>query len=74
VYGLQRAFEVAGVNDILMSMWKVNDQATRKLMVQFYGRLLKERQIANAFKQAQLELRKEYPHPYYWGAFKLIGL
>jgi CHAT domain-containing protein len=73
VYGLQRAFEVAGVDAILMSMWKVNDQTTQELMVAFYEELLQEKPVMEAFKNAQLRIRSKYPEPLYWGAFKLIG-
>jgi CHAT domain-containing protein len=73
VYGLQRAFEVAGVDDILMSMWKVNDETTQELMVAFYKELIKGQSVLEAFKMAQLSIRSNYPSPLYWGAFKLIG-
>jgi CHAT domain-containing protein len=73
VYGLQRAFEVAGVESILMSMWKVSDQATQELMVTFYDELLKSKNVHEAFKISQLKIREKYPETYYWGAFKLIG-
>lgn len=73
VYGLQRAFEVAGVKYILMSLWKVDDQATKDLMTTFYEHLLKTKDVHNSFKEAQLKIRQQYKNPSYWGAFKLIG-
>ena len=73
VYGLQRAFEAAGVQNILMSLWKVDDQATMELMRNFYTELLKSNDTATAFGNAQKLLRSKYDHPYYWGAFKLMG-
>lgn len=73
VYGLQRAFEVAGVDAILMSMWKVNDQTTQELMVAFYEELLLHKSVIESFRKAQLKIRNKYPEPLYWGAFKLIG-
>ncbi len=83
VYGLQRAFKVAGAQSIIMSLWKVSDQATKELMVSFYknwlgsvsdnsqlsGRLNKR----SAFLKAQKELKAKYPNPYYWGAFVMLG-
>ncbi len=74
VYGLQRAFRVAGVNNLIMSLWKVDDEATQKLMVSFYEHWIKTNDMRKAFTTAQKELRKEYPSPYYWGAFILTGM
>ena len=73
VYGLQRAFKVAGANTILMSLWKVNDEATQKLMTYFYRNWLVTQDKREAFKQAQFQLRNEFPDPYYWGAFIMVG-
>ena len=73
VYGLQRAFEVAGVRFILMSMWTVSDQATADLMDNFYSEFIKTNNVLDSFKKAEIKVRKTYPECYYWGAFKLIG-
>lgn len=74
VYGLQRAFNVAGAKALVISLWTVNDAATQKLMTSFYSELLKVNATKRvAFRNAQLELRKEFPEPYYWGAFVMIG-
>jgi ankyrin repeat protein len=73
VYGLQRAFKVAGAKAILMSLWKVDDEATKELMISFYDNWLKTNNKKQAFKLAQAKLRSKFPHPYYWGAFVLIG-
>ena len=72
VYGLQRAFLLSGVNSVLMSLWKVDDQATQELMVLFYKNLLAGKDKVNSLRNAQLELEKKYPSPYYWGSFILI--
>lgn len=72
VFGLQSAFKNAGVNQIIMSLWKVDDDATGLLMSHFYNYLFTEKNIDLAFKKAQLELKKKFPHPYYWGAFILV--
>jgi len=71
VYGLQRALRVAGAQNMIMSLWKVDDEATQKLMVDFYTRWLKTNDLRTSFREAQKKLRKEYPNPYYWGAFIL---
>ncbi|GIV38437.1 MAG: hypothetical protein KatS3mg033_0237 [Thermonema sp.] len=74
VYGLQRAFLVAGARSVVMSLFKVNDEATQKLMSYFYESYLKNGNTHLAFRQAQERLRKEYPHPYYWGSFVITGI
>jgi CHAT domain-containing protein len=72
VYGLQRAFLVAGADALIMSLWKVNDEATQKLMTSFYRNLSTSSDYKQAFKKAQLALKKEYSDPYFWGAFVMI--
>jgi CHAT domain-containing protein/tetratricopeptide (TPR) repeat protein len=73
VYGLQRAFSVAGAKTLIMSLWKVSDDATQKLMTYFYGHLVENKPIRESFRLAQLELREEYNHPYFWAAFVIVG-
>jgi CHAT domain-containing protein len=71
VYGLRRAFAIAGVQSQLISLWKVSDQGTKDLMVQYYDRLLKNQGRSEALRQVQLEMLKNsaYSHPYYWASF-----
>jgi CHAT domain-containing protein/Tfp pilus assembly protein PilF len=73
VYGLQRAFLLAGASNMLMSLWKVDDQATQELMLQFYKDLHTMKDKAQAFRNTQLEIKKIHPEPYYWGSFVMIG-
>jgi CHAT domain-containing protein/tetratricopeptide (TPR) repeat protein len=73
VYGLQRAFLMAGSRFIVMSLWKVDDAATQELMVNFYKNWNTVKDFHSAFKNAQLQLKQKYPDPYYWGAFIMIG-
>ncbi|MEJ7644067.1 MAG: CHAT domain-containing protein [Chryseolinea sp.] len=74
VYGLQRAFLVAGAKVLIMSMFKVDDEATQKLMLKFYQKWLNSGNLRQSFVDAKKELRVEYPEPIYWGAFMMIGL
>lgn len=74
VYGLQRAFFVAGAKVLIMSMFKVDDDATQKLILNFYRKWQTTNNMRQSFIDAKKELRVEYPEPIYWGAFMMIGL
>ncbi|SKC49617.1 CHAT domain-containing protein [Ohtaekwangia koreensis] len=74
VYGLQRAFLVAGAKVLIMSMFKVDDEATQQLMLKFYQKWLNSGNLRQSFIDAKKELRTDYPEPIYWGAFMMIGL
>jgi CHAT domain-containing protein len=73
VFGLRRAFVVAGAKTLVMSLWKVPDEPTRELMEDFYRRLLAGEGRAEALRQAQLTLKEKYPDPFFWGAFICQG-
>ena len=73
VFGLRRAFVLAGAKTLVMSLWKVPDQQTQELMVDFYSRILAGRGCAEALREAQLALKAKYPDPLYWGAFICQG-
>ena len=72
VYGLQRAFKKAGVQSILMSLWKVNDQVTARMMQLFYTNLSAGKDIRTAFQAARETLRETYPDPLLWAPFVLL--
>ena len=73
IYGLRRALAVAGAETVVMSLWSVNDDATRLLMEAYYRNLLGGQGRASALRQAMLELRAARPHPYYWAPFIALG-
>ncbi|MGA2298287.1 MAG: CHAT domain-containing tetratricopeptide repeat protein [FCB group bacterium] len=73
VYGLQRAFQVAGAKSLIMSLWTVSDEATQELMTSFYTYWLGGISKREAFRKAQLDLKQSMPNTYYWGAFVMIG-
>jgi CHAT domain-containing protein len=74
VYGLRKAFSDAGAQNIIMSLWKVDDKVTQEFMSRFYEIWLNDKTtIRQAFNKTQLEIKAKYPEPYYWGAFILVG-
>jgi CHAT domain-containing protein len=78
VFGLRRAFQEAGADSVLMSMWQVPDEETRRLMTLFYENWLAGKNKHEALRMAQRRLRDELraegrDWPFYWGAFVLVG-
>ena len=73
VFGLRRAFALAGAKTLVMSLWKVPDKETQELMTDFYSRALKGQPCAEALRDAQLAMKRKYPDPLYWGAFICQG-
>lgn len=76
VYGLQRGFKKAGAKTILMSTDKVDDEATRILMVEFYRNLMNGKTKRRSLQEAQQYLREidngKYDEPKYWASFILL--
>ncbi|GBU28369.1 hypothetical protein R84B8_01927 [Treponema sp. R8-4-B8] len=73
VFGLQRAFKLAGVETLIMSLWEVDDAATALLMSTFYNEwLISGKSRQEAFKEAQKKVRAKYPMPFYWAAFVMM--
>ncbi len=73
VFGLRRAFVLAGAKTLVMSLWKVEDDPTRELMEDFYRRIMAGQGRADALRGAQISLKAKYPEPFYWGAFICQG-
>ena len=73
VFGLQRAFKMAGVQTIIMSLWKVSDKATQLLMTEFYNNWIgKDQSKREAFRNAQNTVRTQYEEPEYWAGFIML--
>jgi CHAT domain-containing protein/tetratricopeptide (TPR) repeat protein len=80
VFGLRRAFQVAGVRTVIMSLWSVDDEAARAWMQALYaGRLRDELSTADAVRAASLAVLRDRrsrglsAHPFYWAAFVAVG-
>ena len=80
VFGLRRAFQVAGVRTLLTSLWAVEDAATQEWMGSLYRRrFLEGSGTAESVRDASLELlrnrraRNQSTHPFYWAGFVAVG-
>jgi CHAT domain-containing protein len=73
VFGLRRAFTLAGARTLVMSLWKVPDRQTEELMIDFYQRIQAGQGRAEALREAQLALKARHPEPLYWAAFICQG-
>jgi len=71
VFGLQRAFKMAGVKNIIMSLWQVPDKQTAELFEEFYKLTFTGKSIHEAFKLAQEKMKEKYS-PYNWAGFVLL--
>lgn len=71
--GLVRGLLHAGARSLVLSLWNVHDRSTTELMQSFYNHLRAGVPKVEALQKASSELRKAYPHPYYWACFKLTG-
>jgi CHAT domain-containing protein len=71
--GLIRGLLYAGAHSLLLTLWDVHDQSTADFMAIFYRRFRDGADKAAALRDAMIELRERYPHPYHWAPFTLIG-
>ena len=79
--GFVRAFMYAGARAVIVSLWKIHDEPTKRLMETLYQGIHEGLDISTALKQAQNELRtwtddqgvRKYQDPYHWAGFRLIG-
>jgi CHAT domain-containing protein/Tfp pilus assembly protein PilF len=75
VYGLRRAFVLAGAESLVMSLWPISDYTTRELMINYYRNLKQGMGRGEALRQVQLDMLKRNPklHPFYWANFIQAG-
>jgi CHAT domain-containing protein len=73
VADIVNAFIEAGSQSVVSTLWAIDDQATAKLMIDFYGQLGRGVSKADALRQAQIEMMKSGEPPYYWAGFELDG-
>jgi CHAT domain-containing protein len=75
VYGLRRAFVLAGAESLVMSLWPASDYTTRRLMTDYYKNLKQGMGRGDSLRQVQLNMLKRDPHlhPFYWANFIQAG-
>ena len=75
INGLSAQFRRAGVETLVASMWKVDDEGTRRLMEGFYGGLADGQDVAQSLRASQLALIEddELGHPWFWASFVVMG-
>jgi len=74
VIGLQRGFKMAGVDNLIITLWEVSAEFTKEFMISFYTKLLTGQSIHDAFytTQAEMKVKSKNMNPYYWAAFVLL--
>jgi len=71
--GLVRGLLYAGARSVLLTLWDAYNMSTAEFMKAFYRHALTRANKAHALQLAMRELREQYPHPFYWAPFVLIG-
>lgn len=69
--GILRPLTANRNRNVILSLWKVDDEATKDFVSWFYTKLADIHEVSLAFNYAQNEVRNKFKHPYYWGAFYL---
>lgn len=71
--GLTRGFLTAGARSLIVSLWKVNDEATRHFMREFYKALQRGHSVPASLRAVQIDLIRGAANPYIWSPFVFIG-
>jgi CHAT domain-containing protein/tetratricopeptide (TPR) repeat protein len=72
ILGIERALLYAGANNLVLSSWPVDAASTALWMKAFHGEA-RQKPLAEAARAATIEVKKRFPEPYYWAAFRLVG-
>jgi tetratricopeptide (TPR) repeat protein len=73
IVGISRAFMYAGSSTVIASLWSVSDDSTMRIMKIFYEGLQQGMPEAEALQFAEISVKKDYPHPFYWAPFIIVG-
>jgi len=73
ISGIAYIFERAGAKAVMATLWSVDDEATKELMIEFYQNINKGMSKGEALRQAKISLIQSKGHPFFWAAFILIG-
>jgi len=73
LHGLMRGFLHAGAPSLVASLWATSDVSTAALMKEMYSRIRAGEPKRAALREAQLAVKDDYGHPYYWAPFILMG-
>jgi CHAT domain-containing protein len=73
LHGLMRGFLYAGAPALIVSLWAVSDRSTADLMREMYSHIRAGKSKREALRLAQLKVKDDYGHPYYWAPFVLMG-
>jgi CHAT domain-containing protein/Tfp pilus assembly protein PilF len=73
ISGVAYIFERAGAKAVMATLWSVEDQATKELMIEFYQNINKGMSKSEALREAKISLIQSKGHPFFWAAFILIG-
>jgi len=75
IMGLTRGFIYAGAENLVVSLWRVADRSTARLMVEFYRSMLESGGKAESLREAKLKMIESgrFASAYYWAPFVLLG-
>ena len=73
VVGTARSFLGSGARAVLVALWPINDEATMKLVIELYKKLIQEHSLCAALQQAMMVLKRRYPSPRFWAPFQVFG-